>query len=122
MKKDSQIYFDKDIVVNYDYDLLSISDVLITDLSTIYVDYLLLEKPIYLFDNPDPDPKRELSSILKNINLPIIKNLEELKNFIKQVKSEKLEFQNISKLKNEIYGSQDHLDTIDKIDDIFSSI
>ena len=122
VKKDSQIYFDKDIVVNYDYDLLSISDVLITDLSTIYVDYLLLEKPIYLFDNPDPDPKRELSSILKNINLPIIKNPEELKNFIKQVKSEKLEFQNISKLKNEIYGSQDHLDTIDKIDDIFSSI
>ena len=122
VKENKQIYFDKDILINYDYDLLIISDVLITDLSTIYVDYLLLEKPIYLFDNPDPDPKRELSSILKNINLPKIKTQEELKNFIQKVKSDSLEFQNINKLKQEIYESQDHLDTIEKIDDIFSSI
>ena len=61
----SNIYFSNDLQLKYDYDSLIMSDLLITDFSTIYVDYLLLEKPIYFLDNPDPDPERELSSILK---------------------------------------------------------
>ena len=51
------IFFSDSLQIDYDYDLLILSDILLTDLSTIYVDYLLLEKPIFIIDNPDPDPK-----------------------------------------------------------------
>ena len=37
------IFFSDSLQIDYDYDLLILSDILLTDLSTIYVDYLLLE-------------------------------------------------------------------------------
>lgn len=114
------VFLDEDIDLDYDYDLLIMSDVLITDLSTIYVDYLLLDKPIYLIENPDPDPKRELTSILKNINLPKIKNKKDFKLFIQKNKNNELDYVSIKELKNKVYGDQDHLKSIPKLNNLFS--
>ena len=63
VKDNENLFFQDDMDVNYDYDQLIMSDILITDFSTIYVDYLLLDKPIYLINNPDHDTQRKLSSI-----------------------------------------------------------
>tara|TARA_B100000965_G_scaffold207267_1_gene173214 strand:+ start:20819 stop:21970 length:1152 start_codon:yes stop_codon:yes gene_type:complete len=121
VKNNSNLLFQDDLDVDYDYDQLIMSDVLITDLSTIYVDYLLLGKPIYLINNPDPDPQRELSSVLKNINLPNIDNKKSLQDMIEKLKLDELKSDNIQNLKNVIYENQDHLKTIDRINKIFLS-
>ena len=121
VKNNNNLLFQDDLDVDYDYDQLIMSDVLITDLSTIYVDYLLLGKPIYLINNPDPDPQRELSSVLKNINLPNIDNKKSLQDMIEKLKLDELKSDNIQNLKNVIYENQDHLKTIDRINKIFLS-
>ncbi len=121
VKDNENLFFQDDMDVNYDYDQLIMSDILITDFSTIYVDYLLLDKPIYLINNPDPDPQRKLSSILTNINLPKINDKKDLINMIEKLKLDKLKSDNIENLKNVIYGKQNHLKTIDRINKIFSS-
>ncbi len=121
VKNNNNLLFQDDLDVDYDYDQLIMSDVLITDLSTIYVDYLLLGKPIYLINNPDPDPQRELSSVLKNINLPNIDNKKSLQDMIEKLKLDELKSDNIQNLKNDIYENQDHLKTIDRINKIFLS-
>ena len=87
----------------------------------IHIDYLLLGKPIYLINNPDPDPQRELSSVLKNINLPNIDNKKSLQDMIEKLKLDELKSDNIQNLKNVIYENQDHLKTIDRINKIFLS-
>ena len=121
VKNNNNLLFQDDLDVDYDYDQLIMSDVLITDISTIYVDYLLLGKPIYLINNPDPDPQRELSSVLKNINLPNIDNKKSLQDMIEKLKLDELKSDNIQNLKNDIYENQDHLKTIDRINKIFLS-
>ena len=121
VKDNENLFFQDDMDVNYDYDQLIMSDILITDFSTIYVDYLLLDKPIYLINNPDPDPQRKLSSILTNINLPKINDKKDLINMIEKLKLDKLKSDNIENLKNVIYGNQNHLETINRINKIFSS-
>lgn len=115
----SNIYFSNDLQLKYDYDSLIMSDLLITDFSTIYVDYLLLEKPIYFLDNPDPDPERELSSIFKNKNLPRINNKEEFKNLFFEVESGMISNNVPKKLKKEVYEEFDHSKIIDNIEEIF---
>ena len=92
-----------------------------TDMSTIYVDYLLLEKPIFILNNPDPDiNKRKKSSILQDIKLPKIKNYSDLEEIIKKLDQSKFETENIKKLKNEIYDDFTHSKTIEKINEVFS--
>ena len=80
-----------------------------------------MDKPIYLINNPDPDPQRKLSSILTNINLPKINDKKDLINMIEKLKLDKLKSDNIENLKNVIYGKQNHLKTIDRINKIFTS-
>jgi CDP-glycerol glycerophosphotransferase (TagB/SpsB family) len=111
----NNILFQNDLKLDSDYDSLLISDVLITDFSTIYVDYLLLEKPIYIINNPDPDPQRQMSSILSYTELPILKNKQELVSMIEKLKYDQLNNSKINNLKNKIYQGQIHLETIDKI-------
>ena len=115
------ILFHEDLDISYDYDSLLISDILMTDMSTIYVDYLLLEKPIFILNNPDPDiNKRKKSSILQDIKLPKIKNYSDLEEIIKKLDQSKFETENIKKLKNEIYDDFTHSKTIEKINEVFS--
>lgn len=115
------ILFHEDLDMSYDYDSLLISDILITDISTIYVDYLLLEKPVFIVNNPDPDiKKRKKSSILQDIKLPKIKNYSDLEEIIIKLDQSKFETENIKKLKNEIYNDFTHSKTIEKINEVFS--
>lgn len=50
--------------------LMLISDVLITDYSSIYVDYLLLQKPI-AFYQPDLDYYQEVRGLVVDVNNPV---------------------------------------------------
>ena len=111
----NNILFQNELKLDYDYDSLIISDVLITDFSTIYVDYLLLDKPIFIINNPDPDPQRKMSSILSNIELPILQSKKDLVSMIEKLKYDQLENSKINILKNKIYQDQNHQETIDKI-------
>jgi CDP-glycerol glycerophosphotransferase (TagB/SpsB family) len=111
----NNIIFQNELKLDYDYDSLLISDVLITDFSTIYADYLLLDKPIYIISNPDPHPQRKMSSILSDIGLPILESKKELVSLIEKLKYDQLEKSKIKKLKNKIYQDQNHQETIDKI-------
>ena len=111
----SNIYFANDLIINNDYDPLILSDVLLTDLSTIYVDYLLLERPIYILNNPDPDPKRERSSILKNLKLPSINNKDEFEKFLSEVGTGKFNNKSAIDLKMTIYEELNHSKIIDNI-------
>ena len=65
----------EDIEYETDYDLLIMSDMLITDWSTIYVDYLCLDKPIIFLDNPNPN-KFANSSVIETLNNKRSKNYD----------------------------------------------
>ena len=109
VKNMNNICFSENIQIDQDYDLLILSDILLTDLSTIYVDYLLLEKPIFIIDNPDPDPKRKLSSILLNIDLPLVSNKHDFRKIISNIDENNLsKSNNTYVLKNKIYDKLDH--------------
>ena len=102
-----------------DYDVMTISDLLITDISTVYVDYLLLDNPIYIINNPDPDPYMQRSSILRNIDLPTINDKKDIQNLIKKLSDGKIVNDNTKILKNKIFGDLNHSKIIEKIDKIF---
>jgi CDP-glycerol glycerophosphotransferase (TagB/SpsB family) len=116
IKASENIKFQDELNLTNDYESLVISDVLITDYSTIYVDYLLLEKPIFLINNPNPFPKKwVMSSILKNVQLPKISDLSDFENLFENLKYQKLETKNIKTLKNNIYKNQDLFNIISEI-------
>jgi len=119
-KNMSNIYFSNDLIIDNDYDPLILSDVLLTDKSTIYVDYLLLEKPIYILNNPDPDPKMERSSILKDLKLPSINNKDEFEKLLSEVGAGKFNNKSALDLKKTIYEELNHSKIIDNIKKIIT--
>lgn len=80
--KYENIYFQNDLIYDNDYDLLLISDLLITDWSTIFVDYLSLDKPIIFINNPNPNPLITTSIYKFGLNKKV-KNYDMLKDEIK---------------------------------------
>ena len=54
MESDNQIYYMPSDKVNETEELIYISDVLITDWSSIYFDFLLMDKPTIFLDLPNP--------------------------------------------------------------------
>jgi hypothetical protein len=77
---------------------------------------LLLEKPIFLINNPNPFPRKwVMSSILKNVQLPKIRDLSDFENLFENLKYQKLETKNIKKLKNNIYKNQNLFNIISEI-------
>lgn len=54
------------------------SDMLLTDYSTIYVDYLVLDKPIIFIAPPDLNKNRQYSKVIENTDIHIILTFESL--------------------------------------------
>lgn len=119
IKVSNNIFLNEGLNLQNDYDVMTISDLLITDISTVYVDYLLLDNPIYLINNPDPDPYMQRSSILRNIDLPTINDKKDIQNLIKKLSDGKIVNDNTKILKNKIFGDLNHSKIIEKIDKIF---
>jgi CDP-glycerol glycerophosphotransferase (TagB/SpsB family) len=72
----------KNLNVNYDYDYLIMSDMLLTDYSTVYVDYLVLDKPVIFVAPPDPNKNRKYSKVIENNDIHRILTFESLLSFI----------------------------------------
>jgi len=104
-----------------DYDLLIMSDMLITDWSTIYVDYLCLDKPIIFLDTPNPNEFPN-SSVIETLNNKRSKNYELLNNEIEQKLFNQYDDSLLNELKDKFYGDVNHSKSINKIYYILKNI
>lgn len=114
------IFLYEELNLKNDYDIMIMSDMLITDISTVYVDYLLIDNPIYLINNPDPDPDLKRTSILKNIDLPTINNKKDINDIIIKLSNDEIVNNNIKILKDKIFEDLNHNKIIENINKIFS--
>lgn len=94
----------KNIIVDYDYDFLIMSDMLLTDYSTIYVDYLVLDKPIIFIAPPDPNKDRQYSKVIENSDIHRVMTFENLLSTIEYELSNINESKETVVLKNLIFS------------------
>lgn len=101
------------IKMNLDlHDLISISDGLISDISSVIIDYILLKKPLGITTNSIETFNRgfiDELNLFKRLNYNKIKSLTDFKNFFKIVKKNKTEIidpKNIFYSKDAINSSQ----------------
>ena len=120
IKLNDHMFLNEELNLQNDYDVMIMSDLLITDISTVYVDYLLIGNPIYLINNPDPDPDMKRSSILRNIDLPKIKNKKDIQDLITKLSDGEIVDDNIKILKDKIFENINHSMIIDKINKILA--
>ncbi len=91
--------------------LLANSDVLITDWSGIYVDFLALQKPIVFLNNLPPRDVPSFTKAIENNIINRIKSLEELEaEIINQIYST-----NINDLKDFVFGKQNYDNVLEEI-------
>lgn len=74
----------KNLKIEYDYDLLIMSDLLLTDYSTIYADYLVLNRPIIFISPPDPNKNWQYSPVIENNKIQRVDNFNNLLSKIKK--------------------------------------
>ena len=91
-KSDNIMFLTNDMMHNIDvdlYDILQETDVLLSDYSSVIVDYLLLDKPIALICSDYTSYETDRGFMFENCEEylpgPIIKNEEEFINYIKQI-------------------------------------
>jgi len=82
LKSFKNIIYNKDLLENFDSELKAISDILITDWSTVYVDVLRNIKEIIFLDNIYPESKVIVNELLNNKFINRIKSYSELENKI----------------------------------------
>ena len=117
----SSLVLSENIEFETDYDLLIMSDMLITDWSTIYVDYLCLDKPIIFLDTPNPNEFPN-SSVIETLNNKRSKNYELLNNEIEQKLFNQYDDSLLNELKDKFYGDVNHSKSINKIYYILKNI
>ena len=107
------------IKLDYDYDFLILSDILVTDYSTIYTDYLVLDKPIIFLAPPDPNENWKYTEVVKNKYINRSKDFDQFTQEVMDcLVEDKNKITNL-KLKNMIYKNLE----IDKIiQNCFTSI
>ena len=117
----SSLVLSENIECDTDYDLLIMSDLLITDWSTIYVDYLCLDRPIIFLDTPNPN-KFPNSSVIELLTSNRPKNYELLNNEIEAKLFKEIEDSSVIELKNKFYENTDHSDSLNVINNILKNI
>lgn len=82
LKSFKNIIYNIDLLENFDSELKAISDILITDWSTVYVDVLRNIKEIIFLDNIYPESKVIVNELIDNEFINRIKSYSELENKI----------------------------------------
>lgn len=78
INQSQHIFEQGSFMVKFDYDLLIMSDILITDYSTIYIDFLILDKPILFVRPPNPNLSWKYTFIVNNEFIDRIDSLQAL--------------------------------------------
>ena len=97
---DNLIYF-KDLNLENNQDLLNIADFLITDWSSIYIDFLPLKKPIIFLDAPVRRKNINLSKFMINSNIQRISTIDALEERLLNIYSK--DNQNMNELELKIF-------------------
>ncbi len=105
------IYFQDINLENEEY-LINISDLLITDWSSIYLDFLILDKPIVFLDSPKRKEHLELSDYFDNEIIKRCKTYEEFNGEISNFKNNKIE--NVNKDLKKLIFENFNFNTIDE--------
>lgn len=105
IKKSKNLIYFKDLQVTELNELLCISDFLITDYSSLFVDYLILKRPILFLDVPTRWDGYEYTEYLNNEYVNIIKTFKMFEKSFKNLFSNHTERNNLVKLSEKIYGS-----------------
>lgn len=95
------------IKLDYDYDYLILSDILVTDYSTIYTDYLVLDKPIIFLAPPDPNENWKYTEVVKNKYINRSKDFNQFTQEVMDCLVEDKKNINNLKLKDMIYKNLD---------------
>lgn len=111
IENDERVYYMPSNVVNETEKLIYISDVLITDWSSIYFDFLLMDKPTIFLDLPNPfkdnflmKPEERIGYLCSNSN-ELLVNIDESINNIESY-HKKYDIR-LRKLKSKVYSNTD---------------
>ena len=111
IKNDERVYYMPSSVVNETEKLIYISDVLITDWSSIYFDFLLMDKPTIFLDLPNPfkdnflmKPEERIGYLCSNSNellVNISESINNIENYHKKYDT------SLRKLRSKVYSNTD---------------
>ena len=112
IKKSNNLIYFQDLKLENNDHILNIADVLITDWSSIYLEFLCLDKPILFLNSPRRRGNIELSKIIVNESIYRIKQLSELEQSLEKIKNN--EEYLLKDLKNLIFENKYHKNVFDR--------
>jgi len=126
IENDERVYYMSSEIVNDTEELLYISDALITDWSSIYFDFLLLDKPTIFLDLPNPfkdnfllKPKERIGYLSTNkdeLKIHVNESLHHLEKYKERYEKD------IKKLKEKVYSNLDGKSTERCINEIIELV
>lgn len=126
IENDERVYYMPSEIINDTEELLYISDALITDWSSIYFDFLLLDKPTIFLDLPNPfkdnfllKPKERIGYLSANRNelkIHVNESLHDLEQYNKSYEKD------IKRLKEKVYSKLDGKSTERCINEIIELV